>query len=263
MVKEHDINMISNWIANYFTVANKTNAIIGISGGIDSAVVTALCVQALGPKRIFGIILPIGNTYNDNLDAMKIINKFNIDHVGIDFEEVFNKWWQHFKSTPEIIKQIAGGGLKENNKMVRGNAKARFRMLTLYALSEMSDGLVVGTTNKSEAKIGYVTKYGDGGVDIEPIIQYYKTEVAEMAKLLDIPESIIDKPPSAGLWDGQTDEVEIGLSYNEIDEALHYLSNNKLQAPMGGHTRTNISKVHQMIFNNEHKCKTPPYYKRS
>jgi len=263
MINIHDVNMISNWITDYFTTAGRTNAIIGISGGIDSAVVAALCARALGKERVLGAILPIESSVHDGLDAIKLIQSLGIDYVTINEESAFQRWHQDLMGSGQVAAFLASGALKENRKMTRANAKARFRMTTLYALSEMADGLVVGTTNKSEMMIGYATKYGDGGVDLEPIMDYYKTEIFEMAELLEIPKEIINKPPSAGLWEGQTDEEEIGMAYSDIDTVLRYLETSKVDKTVGGYLETNMDKVRRMIMLNEHKGKMPPHYKRN
>ena len=199
MIKQHDINMASLWIAEYFAMTGKRNAIVGLSGGIDSAVTAYLCKQALGKDRVLGVILPIESSATDGLDAMQVVEALGIDYVTISEGPAFNRFYTDLVDSPKVSYFLANGALTINKTMVRANIKARFRMTSLYAISEMADGLVVGTTNKSEAKIGYATKYGDGGVDLEPLMDFYKTEIFEMAELLEIPQSIIDKKPSAGL----------------------------------------------------------------
>lgn len=262
MVNIHDINMISNWITDYFNAAGKVNAVIGISGGIDSAVTAHLCTRALGKERVLGVILPIESIAQDEIDAKRVISKLEIDYVTINEEAAFNRWYTDLLSSPQVNRFINSDIFKFDRNMLRGNAKARFRMMTLYALSEMCNGLVVGTTNKTEAAIGYATKNGDGGVDIEPIMDFYKTEIFEMAELLEVPEEIITKPPSAGLWPGQTDENEIGLSYKEIDRVLRYMEGSRMDTRMGGYLEASIDRVRQMVIRNEHKGKMPPHYKR-
>jgi len=263
MVNEHEINLITNWIAEYFQAAGRTNAIVGLSGGIDSAVIAALCTKALGKERVLGVILPIESSVHDGLDAVEVIKSLGIDYVTVNSEPAFQRWYTDLVGSGQVATFLSNGALKENRRMTRANAKARFRMTTLYALAEMGDGLVVGTTNKTESRIGYATKYGDGGVDIEPIMDYYKTEVFELAKFLDVPQVIIDRKPSAGLWEGQTDEDEIGMPYSEIDRVLRYLEGNKGEVRMGGYLEASIDKVRQMIMRNEHKTKMPPHYTRN
>jgi len=255
---------IAEWIKDYFQETGKTKAIVGISGGIDSAVVASLCVKALGKENVLGVIIPIESSIYDGLDAMKVIEKLGIDHIEVHGDSPFYKTWQ--KIIDSTIGLARENKLIKNHKLVKGNVKARIRMTTLYAISEMTNGLVVGTTNKTEALIGYATKYGDGGVDIEPIMDYYKTEVFEMARYLDVPVSIINKKPSAGLWDGQTDEDELGMSYAEIDMALKLIKGE----PFYGVQKTQswslfketVAKVEKLIQTTEHKRNLPPYYKR-
>jgi NAD+ synthase len=262
MTNQYDISRVTEWIDNYFRNAGRTNAIIGLSGGIDSAVTASLCVKALGKDRILGVVLPIHSSPQDEIDAKTLIKKLEIDHLVVEMDEVFKSWYTNLMDAEYTGHFIKTGAFKESGQMVQANAKARMRMTALYAISEMADGLVVGTTNKTEAMIGYATKYGDGGVDIEPIMGFYKTEIFEMAKLLDIPQEIIDKPPSAGLWPGQTDEEEIGLPYSEIDRILKYVGNRTDRPLLAGSTEMNIEKIQLMILRNAHKGKLPPFYER-
>lgn len=223
------IKKIEIEIKNY--VKDK-KAIIGISGGLDSAVVAALCSRALGKENVFGVLMPYGN--QDTKDA-----KFVSDYLGIDYREINIK---------DIVDKF---DFLELDKISKGNVKARVRMAILYSFANQLNGLVIGTSNKSEIETGYITKYGDGGVDIEPIGDLYKTEVFKVAKLLKIPEKIIKKKPSAELYDGQTDEGEIGASYTEIDAVLK--------------GEINFGEIYEKIQtrrkDSKHKRKMPPIFK--
>ena len=152
---KNDINNISLWISDYFAKAGRTNAVVGISGGIDSAVTAALCVQALGNDRVLGAILPIESNKNDFDDAMELIEQLQIGHVIVDQGTEFENWYNNLINSDEVSFYKDANVFAVDDQMIRANAKARFRMTTLYALSEMAHGLVVGTTNKSEALIGY------------------------------------------------------------------------------------------------------------
>lgn len=205
------------------------NVFIGISGGIDSALCAFLCVKALGQKRVFGVLMPYGRQ-SDILDSLSVVKQLKIKYFQKDIKPIVDK----YKISP--------------NKYVLANLMSRTRMAILYAYANHKDGLVVGTTNKSEMTIGYFTKFGDGGCDLEPIAELYKFEVLEMSKLLNIPKTIIDKKPTAGLWPDQTDEGEFGFSYSELDKFLQ-----------GGHINPEIEvKIQDLIKNSEHKRKLPP-----
>ena len=204
-------------------------AIIGISGGVDSALTATLCVAALGPGQVLGVLLPHGEQ-TDIGDSLSLVKQ-----LGIKFETI-------------DIKPIVDQFKTFSDKLVIANIMSRTRMTILYAFANSEGGLVVGTTNKSEMAIGYFTKYGDGGVDFEPIAELYKTEVWDMAKLLNVPGQIISKKPTAGLWDGQTDESEMGFSYQQLD---NYLQGEKVDGDIE-------QKITRLITSSEHKRHLPP-----
>ena len=251
-----EIENISIWIKEYFAKANKQKAIVGISGGVDSAVTAALCVKALGPENVHGVLLPCSSMMCDMLDAEDLCKQLEIKIHIVDLRSIYRVWIETHESQKTSFSDFT---LLQGDscKLLYGNAKARLRMLELYALSEQLDGLVVGTTNKTESVIGYATKYGDGGVDIEPLMDFYKTEIWEIARQIKIPNSIINKPPSAGLWEGQTDEKELGMSYKRIDAYLQHINEfGKLENP-------EIEKINKLIKANKHKDLNLPYYKRN
>ncbi|MDF1557492.1 MAG: NAD+ synthase [ANME-2 cluster archaeon] len=201
---------IARFIRSYIKYSGTRGAVIGLSGGIDSAVTTYLAVKALGRENVLCVIMPERNLTpaEDVLDATDVTNILNIESSVVDISDILNTF---IISIPEMV---------EDDLMSLGNLKARIRMSTLYYYANMMNRLVVGTGNRTELLLGYFTKYGDGGVDIEPLGNLFKTQVRELAVYLDIPKHIIDKPPSAGLWAGQTDEKELGLTYEEIDNTL-------------------------------------------
>jgi len=205
------------------------NVFIGISGGIDSAVTAFLCVKALGKKRVFGVLMPYGRQ-SDIFDSISVVNQLNIKYFKKDIKPIVDQY------------KIA------DNRFVNANIMARTRMTILYAYANHKNGLVIGTTNKSEMAVGYFTKYGDGGCDLEPIANLYKTEIVEMGKYLNIPKNIITKKPSAGLWNDQTDEDEFGFTYADLDKSLQ-----------DEHINPEIEvKIQDLIKFSEHKRCLPP-----
>jgi len=181
--------------------------VVGLSGGIDSAVVTKLCVDALGSEKVLNVFLPSPTTPKQDLEDVRQMSKaWGTTLLVYDIGELLTTY----------NKIMPGSERKE----VAGNLMARIRMTVLYAHANMEGRLVMGTGNKSELLMGYFTKYGDGGVDLLPIGDLYKTEVRELARIIGVPEKIIEKEPSAGLWEGQTDESEMGIAYDDLDLVL-------------------------------------------
>ena len=232
-LKEKIDNLVK-WIREKTKDAGKKGVIYGLSGGIDSAVIAVLCEKAF-PDSNLALILPCESISSDIDDAMEIINKYNIDYKNINLTPIYN----------QLLSTMANN----DNKLAKANIKPRLRMIVLYYFANMFDYLVVGTGNKSEISIGYFTKYGDGGVDILPLGNIYKTEVKMIARYLDIPEALLNKPPSAGLWKNQTDEKEMGFSYEILDKflATGMVDNKRIEK--------NILKMNQL---SEHKRKLPP-----
>ena len=257
-----EIITCEDWIEDYFHAANKKTAVVGISGGVDSAVVAALCAEALG-KNVIGVMMPIDGDVGR--DEVKLIRQLGIRPIETNLSDTYKAICNDVSNSRGMFT-IGFSGLTNDNTsqkdtdIINGNVKARLRMVNLYSIAAACNGLVVGTTNKSEAAIGYATKFGDGGVDIEPIQDFYKTEVYQLAEEFDLPTSIISKPPSAGLWEGQTDEEELGFTYEELDEYLQL--NEKGTPELGTWSTELLIKIENMIKNNKHKNLNIPYYKR-
>ncbi|MBN2169376.1 MAG: NAD(+) synthase [Actinobacteria bacterium] len=192
------------WIKARLADAGAQGLVFGLSGGIDSAVCGALCKKAEGDK-VLGVIMPCHSIPGDMEDALIVAGAFGIEVITVDITGVFD----------EFVGVLPGAG-----DDAKANLKPRLRMSTLYYLARDRGYLVVGTGNKSELNAGYFTKHGDGAADILPLGGLYKTEVIALAHDLGVPGTIIEKPPSAGLREGQTDESDLGVTYRELDYIL-------------------------------------------
>ncbi len=210
METEQLAEKLITWIKDRVVTAGCHGTVLGLSGGIDSAVVAVLCKRAF-PDSTLGVLMPCHSAAQDEEHARLVADKFSIAIRLIVLDNAYDSLMGLLpddKTTSETMN------------LARSNLKARLRMVSLYYLANQLGYLVVGSSNRSELTVGYFSKYGDGGVDIAPLGNLVKAQVRDMARLLGIPHEIIDKPPSAGLWPGQTDEAELGLSYDDIDRYL-------------------------------------------
>jgi len=232
------LEQIEKKIIEFIKTEAKTASgiVVGLSGGIDSSLVASLCSKALGNKRVTGLIMPEHEVtkLRDVHDAKQLASELNIRCYISPIDGILSS----------IIKSQP---LLKDDKKAMGNIKARVRMILLYAYANMHNYIVAGTGNRSELTTGYFTKYGDGGVDFMPIADVYKTEVIKLAKYLNIPKSIIDKAPSAGLWRGQTDEEELGMSYEELDGILKC----EIKSP------AKVKRVKELMEKSNHKRLLP------
>ncbi|MFH1362254.1 MAG: NAD(+) synthase [bacterium] len=237
---------ISSWIKQRVSEAGAKGCVFGLSGGVDSAVVAALCKMAF-PKNVLGLLMPCHSNPQDAIDAQKTADKFSIPTKTIDLCKAFDDLFHQLEGT-------AYDGTKMD--LAIANLKPRLRMLTLYYYANQNNYLVIGTGNRSETVMGYCTKYGDAGVDLLPLASFLKTQVREMAKELGVPQEIIDKPPSAGLWAGQTDEAEMGITYEMLDKIIIGLESNKLT----GLDPAKVELVKRKRGASEHKRCLPPSF---
>jgi len=209
-------NQIQQWIKNYVTENGISTLVVGVSGGIDSAVVSTLCAETGIPTIVVG--MPINsspeNTKLSDLQISLLTTKYeNVDGYHIDLTSVF-----------ESFKSHKAFGMRFDSELGFANTKSRLRMISLYQIAASVFGIVVGTGNKVEDfGVGFYTKYGDGGVDISPIADLYKSEVRELGRLLGVPQEIIDAEPTDGLWeDNRVDETQIGTSYDNLEWVMEY-----------------------------------------
>jgi NAD+ synthase len=226
------------WIKKSTLAAGGKGVVFGMSGGIDSSVIAVLCRKAF-PAASLGIIMPCQSNVLDQKHAELVANKFHIPAKVIVLDGVFEMLLKTFSANNDD---------SFTQRLAKFNIKPRLRMLTLYYFANSLNYLVIGSTNRCELFVGYFSKHGDGGVDLMPLGNLVKSQVKELAVYLKIPGEIIDKPPSAGLWDGQTDEKEMGLTYNELD---HYLITGEAE-------RNTRAKIESLAKKNSHKFCLPP-----
>ncbi len=242
---------ICSFIRSFIVDGGFNGAVIGLSGGIDSSLTAKLTVKAIGKEKVLGLIMPTSTSSKEDVeDAISMAKSLGIEYEVIDLRNVEKAFWKicpHAKKMPKIP---------------RGNLMARIRMCTLYIHSNSLNRIVVGTGNKSEILTGYFTKYGDGGVDILPIGCLYKTQVRELARYIGIPEKIMLKKPSAGLWVGQTDEDELGITYNLLDKILCGIYDLKLPPEKVAKALeidySRVQHVMNMVEKSVHKRSLPP-----
>jgi NAD+ synthase len=235
-------------IKNEIEIASVQGAVIGLSGGIDSAAVAYLTSLAIGKEKITLVHLPEKELANEHTKDAKLIAK----QLGINLRmlDISNSLDAVSKSLPQI----------NDDKMSKGNLKARLRAVFLYSIANLENKLVIGTSNKSELAIGYGTKFGDLAADMWPIGDLYKTELYNVCEELGIDRKIIEKPPTAGLWDNQTDEGEIGMSYEKLDRFLLGLENKVEEEELIKTleiTLEQASKIKNLIKKNKHKGRMP------
>jgi NAD+ synthase len=242
---------IVKWIKNYVEENGLQGAVVGVSGGVDSATTAFLVSKAL--KNYYFLILPSDSTpQRDIQDALKVVKLLNAEdrHSMISVDDVVS-----------IIRDKVG----TDDKRVIGNVKARIRMVYLYAFAQKFNYLVVGTGDKSELLLGYFTKYGDGGVDILPIGDLYKTQVRLLAKALGVPKEIYEKPSSPALWTGQTAEEELGFKYEVADLVLYAMYEKGLSETevtrLLGIEKSVVERIKQLVRINSHKRNLPPIFK--
>jgi NAD+ synthase len=226
------------WLKKQVKQAKSRGVVLGLSGGLDSCVSAVLASKALGKNRVLALLLPCHSDKNDLKHALLVSRKFGIKTKVIDLTGIYDS----------LLKVLPAA-----DRMTRANLRPRLRMMVLYYFARKFNYLVCGTSNKSELMTGYFTKHGDGASDVLPIGNLVKSEVRALARELGIPAIIISKPPTAGLWSGQTDESDMGITYPELDDILLRLEKSRKQVLPG----SKVNKVKKLIDNSEHKRQKP------
>lgn len=244
--------ILTNFIRSEVSRVGFQRAVINLSGGLDSALSCALAAEALGPENVLALRLPYRSSSSDSLEhAQLMIDQLHIPSITIEITEMVEPF---FARDPEISKQR------------KGNIMARQRMIALYDQSEIFKGLPIGTSNKTEILLGYTTMWGDMASALNPIGDLYKTQVRQLSRALNIPAPIIDKPPSADLWVGQTDEDELGFTYENVDKLLYLLVDQRFSAQdcvEEGFDERFVNLVMTRVRRNQFKRMMPPIAKLS
>lgn len=248
ILREDVYPIIINFIRQKVEESGAGGVVIGLSGGIDSAVVSKLCYDALGGEKVLNIHMPY-----------RISPSIDLEHV----KQFCNQYGMELKIIPidEMVDAFSRVlNISQTDKSLMGNIMARCRMIILFHHARLLNRIVMGTSNKSELLIGYFTKFGDGGSDFAPIGDLYKTQVRELARRIGVPEYFIEKTPSAGLWEGQTDEGEIGMTYDQLDRVLMGLEMNMSPEEIASRTDIDSALVEKVLIMHRqsvHKRKMP------
>ncbi len=244
--------VLTQFIAEEIGKFGVRRGVVGVSGGIDSALVVALAAEALGPENVLAVLMPYRASNPDSLaHGMLCVEQLGVGHMTVPV-------------TPQVDPYFAQ--FPEMSPRRRGNIMARERMKILYDQSEEYGGLVIGTSNKTEMLLGYSTIYGDSAAAIHPIADLYKTQIRQLSAAIGVPEVIIGKPPSADLWPGQTDEDELQLTYAAVDEILYCLVDRRMRAAAlteRGIPEAVVERVIRLVRSAQYKRRTPPIAKVS
>ena len=244
--------ILTSFIREEFYKFNYKKGILGLSGGLDSSVCAFLAAKALQPQNVICLILPYGEAFSQDVkDAQEIAKLLGVRSKKIDISPMVNAYFSRYPT---------------KNRVAKGNKMARERMSILYDFSSREKALILGTSNKTELLLGYGTIHGDMACAINPLGDLYKTQVKQLARHLRVPEKIQSKPPSAGLWTGQTDEGELGLTYEEMDEILFQLVDKRMsrkEVIASGFKKAAVEKIIRLMKNSEFKRKLAPIPKIS
>ncbi|HDS03686.1 MAG TPA: NAD(+) synthase [Firmicutes bacterium] len=247
------------WIYEHVRNAGAQGVVLGVSGGVDSAV-TLLAARKAFPRDILGLIMPCGNHRDDERLARSLCESYDVPFLFLDLAAVFQPFallTGSGKTAPDLTHVE-----DRKEKLALANIKARMRMTLLYAYAQKRNYLVLGTGNKTEIEIGYFTKYGDGGADLLPLGGLFKREVITLGRELGAPEEILKRVPSGGLWNGQTDEGEIGYTYDELEYGIRMFYGMPLaeERVIPEEPEKVETAVALMIQKAGHKCLPPPLF---
>lgn len=251
MLRPGTEQVIEKFLAEKLRKIGAKGFVLGVSGGIDSAVCLRLCVRAVGKDKVLALLMPEKDSPKDDLKDSKDLCRTE----GVRFEII---------DISKAIKAFGDSVHGKTDKKSLANIKARCRMVVAYHYANSESRLVVGTSNKSEILIGYFTKFGDGSADLEPIGDLYKTEVRALAKEIGVPDRVIKKVPTAGLWKGQTDEGEMGIKYETLDAILLGIElglDEKKIAERAESTIREVQRISMMVRMSSHKRKFQPVAK--
>ncbi len=247
-ITAEDVQGLLDFIRETVKKIGCDGVVIGISGGIDSAVVTKLCADAIGPDKVLNVFMPSRVTpAEDYKTTAELCNMFGTEYKVIDIQPAVDA----------LMAVLLSG---KETPLERGNVSARCRMIVLYNLAKKRNSIVMGTSNQSELMMGYFTKFGDGACDVTPLANMYKTEVRQIAAMIGIPEAIIVKPPSAGLWEGQTDESDMGIKYADLDRILYSMEQDRTDAQIEADTGISkdvVAGIRAQVESMEHKRLQP------
>jgi len=241
------ISTIKRFITDSLSCSGLTGFVVGLSGGLDSSLATTLAVEAVGPRKVFGLLMPYRkSSVNSAKDAEQLARRLGIDHRVVDISPMIDAFYDR---------------IDDSNRLRAGNKMARERMAILFDAAHQMQRLVLGTGNRSEICLGYTTLFGDSACSINPIGELYKTEVRLLAKKLDLPDMIINKTPSGDLWSDQTDEGEIGVTYDVIDRLLRRIVDegvtSRSQLESEGFNAADIDRVISLFNQNSFKRRLP------
>ncbi len=238
--------ILTGFIRSEITRSGFQRAVIGLSGGLDSTLVCYLAVDALGPENVRALQMPYKATSQESIDHAKlVIDLLRIESLSVPITDMVDPLFERFPDA---------------NQVRRGNAMARARMIVLYDQSESYRGLVIGTGNKTEILLGYTTLFGDSACAINPLGDLYKTQVRQLARAMGVPDAILNKPPTADLWLGQTDEGELGFTYDEVDRLLDLLVDQRYspeECISAGFTESFVCNVVERVRRNHFKRVLP------
>jgi NAD+ synthase len=244
---------ITDFIGERVEHAGATGGVLGLSGGIDSTLTAHLTVEALGTDGLHGLVMPSEVNSNENMsDAERVAEDLDIEYDVLAIEPIVESFLDVFPGSMD----------GESARTAVGNLRVRVRAVCNYFVANREDMMVLGTGNRSEALVGYFTKYGDGAVDCHPIGNLYKMQVRQLARHVGIPDDLVDKTPTAGMWAGQTDEDELGLGYDTLDAVLAL----RVDGPLSRTATAReldiptdiVERVEELVARSEHKRYTPP-----